>query len=561
MLPCTSADVACTSLLAFTMKNMSIRSGLITALLLFLLVVLGLGLYARFQISESAESIDDVNRIAVEKQLALEKTFTSMMRARLGAAVAQFARDEGRPDEASKLIDIIGGHERNARRYIDQFAAITMDEPEGQTLSDALAASMRDYLDRYVTTVIAAAKANDVSLIRRLQLDTTEGTLALNAALERFNAYNQPRTQTLVQEAATDASQAQYILIATMLAALLLAALIYMALMRVVIRPLDAVSRHLERIASGDLSEPVEAGAHNEIGRLRTALGTMQQGLLRLIGQVRNGVQEIHTGAQEITMGNTDLSSRTEQQAASLEETAASMEQLASTVKQNADNAQQANTLAGTAAQVAQRGGTAVGQVVSTMRDISQSSQRIGEIVSVIDGIAFQTNILALNAAVEAARAGEQGKGFAVVASEVRTLAQRSASAAREIKELITTSIDTVQTGSQQVESAGETMDELVNSVRRVADIVGEIAAASGEQAGGIDQVNQAVVQMDQVTQQNAALVEEAAAAAGSLEEQARQLQHAIGVFRLQGDSHAATAQPALPHRAARKAVRALPAA
>ncbi|QDQ88991.1 HAMP domain-containing protein [Alcaligenaceae bacterium SJ-26] len=436
-----------------------------------------------------------------------------------------------------------------------------MEEEEGRTLSDALAASMRDYLDRYVTTVIAAAKANDPSLVRRLQLDTTEGTLALNRALERFNAYNQPRTQALVQEAAVDANQAQYILIATMLATLLLAALIYMALMRGVIQPLDTVSRQLERIAGGDLSETVEAGAHNEIGRLRTALGTMQQGLLRLIGQVRNGVHEIHTGAQEITMGNTDLSSRTEQQAASLEETAASMEQLASTVKQNADNAQQANTLAGTAAQVAQRGGTAVGQVVSTMRDISQSSQRIGEIVSVIDGIAFQTNILALNAAVEAARAGEQGKGFAVVASEVRTLAQRSASAAREIKELISTSISTVQTGSQQVESAGETMDELVNSVRRVADIVGEIAAASGEQAGGIDQVNQAVTQMDQVTQQNAALVEQAAAAAGSLEEQARQLQHAIGVFRLQGDGHTLDATPVLSHRAARKPVRALPAA
>jgi len=543
------------------MKNMSIRSGLITALLLFLLVVLGLGLYARFQISESAASIANVNSIAVEKQLALEKTFTSMMRARLGAAVAQFAREENNPAEASKLIDIIGGHERNARRYIDEFAAITMEEEEGRTLSDALAASMRDYLDRYVTTVIAAAKANDPSLVRRLQLDTTEGTLALNRALERFNAYNQPRTQALVQEAAVDANQAQYILIATMLATLLLAALIYMALMRGVIQPLDAVSRQLERIAGGDLSETVEAGAHNEIGRLRTALGTMQQGLLRLIGQVRNGVHEIHTGAQEITMGNTDLSSRTEQQAASLEETAASMEQLASTVKQNADNAQQANTLAGTAAQVAQRGGTAVGQVVSTMRDISQSSQRIGEIVSVIDGIAFQTNILALNAAVEAARAGEQGKGFAVVASEVRTLAQRSASAAREIKELISTSISTVQTGSQQVESAGETMDELVNSVRRVADIVGEIAAASGEQAGGIDQVNQAVTQMDQVTQQNAALVEQAAAAAGSLEEQARQLQHAIGVFRLQGDGHTLDATPVLSHRAARKPVRALPAA
>jgi len=248
---------------------------------------------------------------------------------------------------------------------------------------------------------------------------------------------------------------------------------------------------------------------------------------------VRRGVDEINVGSREISAGNTDLSSRTEQQAASLEETAASMEQLASTVKQNADNARQANQLAASASDVAERGGSAVSEVVSTMQGISASSRKISEIVSVIDGIAFQTNILALNAAVEAARAGEQGKGFAVVAGEVRSLAQRSAQAAKEIKGLIEDSVTKVGAGSQQVERAGATMQEIVASVKRVTDIMGEISAASEEQSSGIDQVNRAVSQMDEVTQQNAALVEEAAAAAGSLQDQAHRLAEAVAVFKI----------------------------
>ena len=302
---------------------------------------------------------------------------------------------------------------------------------------------------------------------------------------------------------------------------------------RTVLRPLHEAGGHFDKIAGGDFTGRVEVRSTNEIGSLFAAIKRMQESLTRTVSAVRRGVDEINVGSREISAGNTDLSSRTEQQAASLEETAASMEQLASTVKQNADNARQANQLAASASDVAERGGSAVSEVVTTMQAISASSRKISEIVSVIDGIAFQTNILALNAAVEAARAGEQGKGFAVVAGEVRSLAQRSAQAAKEIKGLIEDSVGKVGAGSQQVERAGATMQEIVASVKRVTDIMGEISAASEEQSSGIDQVNRAVSQMDEVTQQNAALVEEAAAAAGSLQEQAQRLAEAVAVFKI----------------------------
>ncbi len=307
----------------------------------------------------------------------------------------------------------------------------------------------------------------------------------------------------------------------------------YMYLRRRVIQPLKEAGQHFDRIAAGDLTARVDVQSTNEIGQLFAALKRMQESLTRTVSSVRRGVDEITVGSSEIAAGNTDLSSRTEQQAASLEQTAASMEELASTVKQNADNARQANQLAASASDVAQRGGAAVAEVVNTMQGISVSSRKISEIVSVIDGIAFQTNILALNAAVEAARAGEQGKGFAVVAAEVRSLAQRSAQAAKEIKGLIEDSVTTVGAGSQQVERAGATMQEIVASVKRVTDIMGEIASASEEQSSGIEQVNRAVSQMDEVTQQNAALVEQAAAAAGSLQEQAQHLAQAVAVFKI----------------------------
>jgi len=303
---------------------------------------------------------------------------------------------------------------------------------------------------------------------------------------------------------------------------------------RAVRGPLRDVVAVADRIAAGDLSAHIETQRADEIGDVQRALSRMTEGLRGLVGTVRQTADSLSIASQEIAHGNHDLSQRTEATASNLQQTASSMAQLTHTVSQSADAAAQANQLASSAAAVAQRGGQVVSQVVATMHDISASSRKISDIIGVIDGIAFQTNILALNAAVEAARAGDQGRGFAVVAGEVRTLAQRSAQAAKEIKALIGSSVDRVETGAQLVHDAGSTMSEIVASVQRVTDIIGEITAAASEQSGGIGQVNQAVSQLDQMTQQNAALVEQSAAAAESLKDQARQLAGMVAAFRLQ---------------------------
>ncbi|HJV84135.1 MAG TPA: methyl-accepting chemotaxis protein [Noviherbaspirillum sp.] len=323
---------------------------------------------------------------------------------------------------------------------------------------------------------------------------------------------------------------------------LLLAGLVGWWLVRAITVPVDKAVKVATSVASGDLTQEIDARSKDEMGQLMRALKSMSDGLMEIVSQVRNGTDRIANASAEIASGNMDLSSRTEAQASSLEETAASIEELTSTVKQNADNAHQANALAVSASEVASKGGAVVSQVIDTMGSIHDSSRKIVDIIAVIDGIAFQTNILALNAAVEAARAGEQGRGFAVVASEVRNLAQRSAGAAKEIKALINDSVEKVEVGSQLVDEAGATMREIVDSVRRVTDLMGEIAAASREQTSGIDQINQAITQMDQVTQQNAALVEQAAAASQALQEEAATLAKVVGVFKLDGH-HAALAQ------------------
>ena len=316
-------------------------------------------------------------------------------------------------------------------------------------------------------------------------------------------------------------------------AAVLLACGFAFWITRSITRPVNHAVQVARSVAAGDLSSHVEVNSQDEIGQLLMALRDMNGSLLNIVSDVRGGTDAIATASSQIASGNLDLSSRTEEQASSLEQTAAAMEQLSATVKQNSDNAVQANALATSASGVAAEGGDVVGAVISTMRSIDASSKKIVDIISVIDGIAFQTNILALNAAVEAARAGEQGRGFAVVASEVRSLAQRSAAAAKEIKQLIGDSVEKVGAGTKLVEKAGVTMDEVVASVRRVTDVVSEISAASREQSEGIDQVKHAVTQMDGVTQQNAALVEEAAAAAQSLQQQAANLARIVSVFKL----------------------------
>ena len=326
---------------------------------------------------------------------------------------------------------------------------------------------------------------------------------------------------------------AQRLLVALGIGAIVCGAAFGVFLTRSITRPLSSAVALAQQVASGDLTAEINVTSRDEVGDLLSALKVMNQSLLKTVTEVRSGTEAISTASREIAAGNLDLSSRTEEQASSLEETASSMEELTGTVKQTADNARQANVLALSASEVAVRGGTVVSEVVDTMASINASSRKIVDIIGVIDGIAFQTNILALNAAVEAARAGEQGRGFAVVASEVRNLAQRSAAAAKEIKQLINDSVSKVDAGGKLVDQAGATMAEIVHSITRVTDIMSEIASASREQTVGIEQINSAISQMDEVTQQNAALVEQAAAAAASLEEQAASLANVVSTFNV----------------------------
>ena len=431
------------------------------------------------------------------------------------------------------------------RKQIDD-ALVTLDQlihrPDARALLAQLTAQRVKFRDSYLRMIELVESGKKEEGVHLLHDETLPALDGLQKPIDELTAV---QSQVVAQSgdlANATINNARMWMLGLGLAALVLSVLSAYGITQSITRPLRHAVEVAQKVAHGDLSSRIDASGKDETGELLHALAEMNNNLSRIVGQVHSGCEGISSATGQIAAGNADLSSRTEEQAAALEQTAASMDELAGTIKQNFEHGHHANKIAETAAQVAVRGGEAVGQVVQTMEAINISSRKIADIIGVIDSIAFQTNILALNAAVEAARAGEEGRGFAVVASEVRALAGRSASAAKEIKTLIDTSVSNVSEGSRQVERAGSTMDEIVVNVRRVADIMGEITQASQDQTHGIDQVNQAVGQMDQVTQSNAALVEEAAAAAQALDHQAKGLVEAVSFFKLGSQGHSSAA-------------------
>jgi methyl-accepting chemotaxis protein-1 (serine sensor receptor) len=458
-------------------------------------------------------------------------------------------------EDPARLPDTVAAVEANlasASKAWARFASTNLT-PEEKVLAERFAAARAIFLDEGLKPALAAARAGDVARINALLKGRMEDTFP--PVRDSMNKLIQ--IQLDVGKSAFETSQEHYgsfrlLTIGLLCAGLGLAAGIGWWLVRSITVPLNRAVQLAQAVAAGDLTQDIDVRSNDETGKLLAALREMNTSLAGIVSGVRTATDSIATASSEIASGNMDLSARTEQQAGSLEETASSMEELTSTVRQNADNARQANQLASSASEVAQRGGAVVSQVVDKMGAINESAYKIVEIITVIDGIAFQTNILALNAAVEAARAGEQGRGFAVVASEVRNLAQRAAGAAKEIKQLIDNSVAQVEEGSRLADQAGSTMQEVVSSVQRVSDIIGEISTASDEQSAGIQQVNETVVQMDNMTQQNAALVEQAAAAAGALQDQAASLAQAVSVFRLaaaHGSGNGAMAAATTPPR------------
>ena len=427
-----------------------------------------------------------------------------------------------------RVLDLQGEMFRNLRRATD-------NNPGMKAALAARAEASRATVDKTLAVADQALiSATDINYPAAEYLD--EFTRTIDGLFE-FNALAMGSLAEALEVRVSDLRRTEYLVLALQLVGLLGAVALALAFVRSITGPVAQAVVVASAVASGDLTVDVPVYGSNELGQLMRAMLTMRDHLSKVVTQVRQGSEGVATASAEIAQGNHDLSARTEQQASALEQTAASMEELGATVKQNADSARQANQLAMSASTVAVKGGEVVGQVVETMKDINASSRKISDIIGVIDGIAFQTNILALNAAVEAARAGEQGRGFAVVASEVRSLAGRSADAAKEIKYLINASVERVEQGSALVDQAGVTMTEVVSSIRSVTDIMGEISAASNEQAMGVSQVGEAVTQMDQTTQQNAALVEEMAAAASSLKSQSQELVQVVAAFRLGGAS------------------------
>ena len=502
---------------------------------ILLLFALSSGLASYFLMQADRDQRDVTDEIQVRMGLSnssnhLRTSRINMIHAGAASRIAEMDDMKANIAEAEKRI-------KQSQEGFNAYLSRAVKTPADEALDAELSASFKAYIDGLQPMLKYAKNGMFEAIINHENEQARPLDTAYNKALLKAIEIRTARANQLSEQAHHRTQIGMVFMLGAFGLALALTLMTFMVLRRTVIHPLLRAAQRIEQISAGDLTMQDEPTGRSEIGRLSRHLQAMQHSLVKTVGTVRQGAEEIYRGTSEISMGNTDLSSRTEEQAAAIEQTAASMEELTATVKQNADNAHHASKLAEDASGKASRGGQMVSGVVHTMGNISTSSKKISEITAVINSIAFQTNILALNAAVEAARAGEQGRGFAVVASEVRTLASRSAQAAKEIEGLISESVRLIDQGSGEVVAAGNTMTDIVDAVKRVTDIMLEIAAASDEQSRGIVQVSQAISEMDKVTQQNASLVEEASAAAASLEEQAARLTQAVGTFRLQGDS------------------------
>ncbi|MCC8404211.1 methyl-accepting chemotaxis protein [Paraburkholderia sp. MMS20-SJTN17] len=525
------------------LKNLSIRTSLTLMIVSFGIVLLLGAAAGLLSLRSSNASLQQMYTVDTPAVADLEGSSGQLLRLRLALATYASLVALNDQDGANAVLKRFDQY----RKASDERLANYLSHAGTAAAEQRLIADMEHQRDAFlhdgVEPALAALKSGDTNAFQQLQAHKLPSLYSAYEkamlALEQLQLDHGARRYK-------DAQDLFYAISTTvaigMVLSLIGGLLARFVLVRSIVTPVDATIAQFERIANGDLSGRVELHGDNEMGRLAAALRKMQESLIATVNAVLRGTESIDTGVSEIAAGNADLSQRTEEQAAALEQTAASIGELTSTVKQTADNAKEASSLAQGASTLAARGGELTGQVVGTMHGIVDDSRRIADIVGVIEGIAFQTNILALNAAVEAARAGEQGRGFAVVASEVRSLAQRSAAAAKEIKGLIEASTTRVEQGAQLVERSGSTMNDIVGAIARVSSIMGEIAAAALEQSTGIDQVNRAVGQMDEVTQQNAALVEQAAAAASSLEDQARRLSAAVAVFRTGSESRGGAA-------------------
>ncbi len=522
--------------------RLTIGFALIVGLMLAVAVIAVLGLRAldgnlRF-IVENRHTKTEQLHLIVEEVNAVSVAVRNALLADEGGRTPHLARVDAGREALSDMLSRLD-------------ATFVAEDAQSKALQQALHTDNAAYTVELVklTRTLAAGQAQEAKALLHSALQPRFETYM--AALRSLNAYEAQLMRRAQQDAAASYAGGRNLIGGVLLLAILLTAVLARVLTGSIVGPLRGAVSVAQQVAGGDLTVQVRAGGRDETGQLLQALDAMAQNLRTLVGEVAQGARAVSDTSAQIAQGNLDLSQRTEQQASTLEETASSMEQLTSTVTQNAENAREAARLASGASDVARRGGVAVGDVVSTMTAISESSRKIFDIIGVIDSIAFQTNILALNAAVEAARAGEQGRGFAVVAAEVRNLAQRSAAAAREIKALIGVSVEKVETGTRQVDAAGHTMDEIVDSVKKVSDLIAGIAAASREQSSGIAQVNVAVTQMDQVVQQNASLVEEATAATESMKEQAGSLLQSVARFKLAQDATSGGPRAALPEAAA----------